>query len=154
MFIRASSRCRLPSSLGSFHRSTQSLKLHNNVTPGKTVVEQFLLDNMTVRSSSQCYLWLLLTVKLKKPLPMSTYMMQCLLHPTNGYYMNPKIDVVGSRREVTTNPEVRELFGEVWPGFLKVKLNGNELKIILENSSLLFGFWSNTKSQERIFLSE
>ena len=85
---------------------------------------------------------------------MSTYMMQCLLHPTHGYYVNPDSNFIGSRRDLTTNPEAEQMFGEVWAGFLKATLNSSKLRVNPGNSSLLFGFWSNIKSHEGIFLSE
>lgn len=47
---------------------------------------------------------------------MSTYMMQCLLHPTHGYYVDPESNFIGSRRDLTTNPEAEQMFGEVWAG--------------------------------------
>ena len=48
------------------------------------------------------------------PLPISTYMTQCLLHPTHGYYMNPENKVFGSRGDFITSPEISQVFGEVW----------------------------------------
>jgi NADH dehydrogenase [ubiquinone] 1 alpha subcomplex assembly factor 7 len=54
--------------------------------------------------------------KIRGPLPISTYMRQCLSHPRHGFYMNPENIIFGSRRNLTTSPEIRQMFGEVWPG--------------------------------------
>lgn len=50
------------------------------------------------------------------PLPISTYMRHCLSYPVHGFYMNPESVVFGSRRDLTTSPDIRQIFGEVWPG--------------------------------------
>jgi hypothetical protein len=69
--------------------------------------------------------------------------------------MNPENKVFGSRGDFITSPEISQMFGEVWVElFLQVKLSSNELTVIHGNSSLLFGFWRNTKSLQNIFLSE
>ena len=45
------------------------------------------------------------------PIPMSSYMAECLLHPTHGYYTTR--DPFGAAGDFTTAPEISQMFGEM-----------------------------------------
>ena len=49
------------------------------------------------------------------PISYATYMQMCLSHPKAGYYMNPSNNVIGSKGDFITSPEISQVFGEVSP---------------------------------------
>ena len=50
-------------------------------------------------------------IKNNGPMPLSSYIQQCLLHPTFGYYS--KKPVFGADGDFTTAPEISQMFGEL-----------------------------------------
>ena len=117
-------RLRLPSSLKSSSFNQRSLDLwlwpwFNGVNggPHATVVEQYLMSQIKV-SSITLLPWTFINSQAKTigPIPISTYMRHCLSHPVHGFYTNPESVIFGSRRDLTTSPDVGHMFGEVWPG--------------------------------------
>ena len=50
-------------------------------------------------------------IKNNGPMPLSSYIQQCLLHPTFGYYS--KKTVFGVDGDFTTAPEISQMFGEL-----------------------------------------
>ncbi|KAL0954930.1 hypothetical protein HGRIS_003863 [Hohenbuehelia grisea] len=65
--------------------------------PAVTPIEQLLLDR----------------IRLAGPISFATYMQTCLSHPTEGYYMNHKYPVFGTRGDFITSPEISQVFGEI-----------------------------------------
>jgi SAM-dependent MidA family methyltransferase len=57
----------------------------------------------------------------KGPLTLAEYVSFCLSHPTLGYYTRQRSDadsqVLGSRGDFTTSPEISQTFGEVCARF-------------------------------------
>ena len=54
-------------------------------------------------------------------------MLQCISQPVQGFYMSPEsILIFGSRRDLSTSPEISQTFGEViWPGAIFTAISGS-----------------------------
>ena len=50
------------------------------------------------------------------PLSVADYMTECLLHPTDGYYMTR--DPLGQAGDFITAPEISQMFGELLGAWL------------------------------------
>ncbi|KAH3676115.1 hypothetical protein WICMUC_002412 [Wickerhamomyces mucosus] len=50
-------------------------------------------------------------IEITGPIPLSSYMRQCLTHPTLGYYTSK--DPLGGQGDFITSPEISQLFGEM-----------------------------------------
>jgi SAM-dependent MidA family methyltransferase len=50
-------------------------------------------------------------IRAEGPIPLSSYMAECLLHPTLGYYTTR--DPLGAAGDFTTAPEISQMFGEM-----------------------------------------
>ena len=66
---------------------------------GRTAVSTPLNDILAAR------------IRAEGPIPMSSYMAECLLHPTHGYYTTR--DPLGAAGDFTTAPEISQMFGEM-----------------------------------------
>lgn len=59
------------------------------------------------------------SIRASGPMPVSTYMRTCLLDPMQGYYSSANAEgdesreVLGSRGDFITSPEISQVFGEV-----------------------------------------